>query len=62
MSDRNIVIMHVLVRMMSSGKAIVIPTSRTTKISDLKTLVEKKFNVKPENQRLFFAGKQVRYY
>jgi len=66
LSDRNIVIaaaaMHVLVRMMSSGKAVVIPTSRTTKISLLKTLIEKKYNVKPETQRLFFAGKQVSYY
>uniref|UniRef100_A0A2S2PRQ6 RING-type E3 ubiquitin transferase n=1 Tax=Schizaphis graminum TaxID=13262 RepID=A0A2S2PRQ6_SCHGA len=51
--------MHVLVRMMNTGVSIAIPTSRTTKIGDLKTLVEKKFDVKPENQRLFFAGKQL---
>ncbi|XP_025191295.1 E3 ubiquitin-protein ligase UHRF1-like [Melanaphis sacchari] len=51
--------MHVVVRMMNTGVSIAIPTSRTTKISDLKTLVEMKFNVKPENQRLFFAGKQL---
>ncbi|KAE9529076.1 hypothetical protein AGLY_012030 [Aphis glycines] len=51
--------MHVLVRTMNSGVSVAIPTSRTTKISHLKTLVEKKFDVKPENQRLFFAGKQL---
>ncbi|KAE9543564.1 hypothetical protein AGLY_002364 [Aphis glycines] len=45
-------------RMMNSGMSVATPTSRTTKIGDLKTLVEKKFDVKPENQRLFFAGKQ----
>lgn len=52
--------MYVQVRMMDSGVSVTIPTSRTTVLKEFKKLVEEKFNIKPENQRLFFAGKQVR--
>jgi len=46
--------------MMDTGVSVTIPTSRTTVLKEFKKLVEEKFNIKPENQRLFFAGKQVR--
>lgn len=64
MSDRNIAAaaMHVIIRNMATGKGFVIQTSRTTKISKLKELIQTKNHVKPEGQRLFFAGKQVGYY
>jgi len=52
--------MYVQVRMMDTGLSVTIPTSRTTVLKEFKKLVEEKFNIKPENQRLFFAGKQVR--
>lgn len=52
--------MYVQVRMMDTGVSVTIPTSRTALVKDFKTLVEKKFNIKSENLRLFFAGKQVR--
>lgn len=52
-------IMYVQVRMMDTGVSVTIPTSRTALIKDFKILVEKKFNIKLENLRLFFAGKQV---
>lgn len=52
-------VMYVQVRMMDTGVSATIPTSRTTLIDAFKKLVEQKFNVKPEEQRLFFAGKQV---
>jgi len=45
---------------MDTGVSVTIPTSRTTVLKEFKKLVEEKFNIKPENQRLFFAGKQVR--
>lgn len=54
------VIMYVQVRMMDTGVSVTIPTSRTTVLGEFKKLVEEKFNIKPKNQRLFFAGKQVR--
>ncbi|XP_015367414.1 PREDICTED: E3 ubiquitin-protein ligase UHRF1-like [Diuraphis noxia] len=51
--------MYVQVRMMDTGMSVTIPTSRTTVLKEFKKLVEEKFNIKPENQRLFFAGKQL---
>ncbi|XP_001945737.1 E3 ubiquitin-protein ligase UHRF1 isoform X1 [Acyrthosiphon pisum] len=51
--------MYVQVRMMDTGVSVTIPTSRTTVLKEFKKLVEEKFNIKPENQRLFFAGKQL---
>ncbi|XP_025424158.1 E3 ubiquitin-protein ligase UHRF1-like isoform X2 [Sipha flava] len=51
--------MYVQVRMMDTGVSVTIPTSRTALVKDFKTLVEKKFHVKSENLRLFFAGKQL---
>lgn len=51
--------MYVQVRMMDTGVSVIITTSRTTDIETFKKLVEEKFHIKPENQRLFFAGKQV---
>lgn len=51
--------MYVQVRMMDTGKSVLIPTSRTNGIREFKKLVEERFNIKPESQRLFFAGKQV---
>lgn len=52
--------MYVQVRMMGTGKSFTIPTSRCTNIMEFKNLVEEKVNIQPENQRLFFGGKQVR--
>lgn len=52
--------MYVQVRMMDTGVSVTIPTSRTMVLKEFKKLVKEKFNIKPENQRLFFAGKQVR--
>lgn len=52
--------MYVQVRMMDTGLTVTILTSRTTLVKVLKKLIESKFNVSPDNQRLFYAGKQVR--
>lgn len=51
--------MYVQVRMMDTGLSVTIPTSRTTVVGEFKKLVQQKFNIEPDSQRLFFAGKQV---
>jgi E3 ubiquitin-protein ligase UHRF1 len=52
--------MYVQVRSLATGKSVTIPTSRTTMVRDLKKLVEKRFGVNPDSQRLIFCGKQVK--
>ncbi|XP_050541918.1 E3 ubiquitin-protein ligase UHRF1-like [Daktulosphaira vitifoliae] len=51
--------MYVQVRMMDTGVSVTIPTSRTMVVKEFKKLVEEKLKVKPDLQRLFFAGKQL---
>ncbi|XP_025424054.1 E3 ubiquitin-protein ligase UHRF1-like [Sipha flava] len=51
--------MYVQVRSLATGKSVTIPTSRTTMVRDLKKLVEKRFGVNPDSQRLIFCGKQL---
>lgn len=52
--------MYVQVRMMDTGVSVTIPTSRTMVVKEFKKLVQQQFDVAPDKQRLFFAGKQVR--
>jgi len=50
--------MHIQVKFMNKSLSMAIPTtSQMTVIEDLKILVEKTFQIKPENQILYYAGK-----
>ena len=54
--------MYIKVRPMTGGKEEVFTVSKLTKIEELRQLVHEKLAVPPPRQRLFFHGKQVKFY
>lgn len=53
--------MYVKVRSMDGTQTAVLNISKITAVEEFRLLVQDKFNVPPERQRLFYRGKQVIY-
>ncbi|XP_064113052.1 E3 ubiquitin-protein ligase UHRF1-like [Macrobrachium nipponense] len=51
--------MYIKVRSMDGSQTAVLTISKTTQVEDLRSLVEEKFRVAPDRQRLFYRGKQM---
>lgn len=56
--------MHVILRRMDicTNKTTVISLARNALIETLKQLIYDRSGIEPNNQRLFFAGKQVSFF
>jgi hypothetical protein len=51
--------MYIKVRPMTGGDEVALTISKLTKIEELRLQVQKHFSIAPEQQRLFFQGKQA---